>query len=126
MQVAYVRFEGKQALLQLTPMKDLGAVTIPWEPNVFGGSRQDPRKTISFSVPEEIRQQMELVEGASRDKLRESLPKIDSARSSSTTPPGKHPSLMRAKIVGRARNLAPVSSRLGRQCRFLRNSLVYL
>jgi len=29
MQVAYVRLDGKQALLQLQPMKDLGTITVP-------------------------------------------------------------------------------------------------
>ena len=42
---------------------------------------------------------MKLVEEAIRDKVRESLPNIDSIWSSSTKPPGKHPSLLRATIV---------------------------
>ena len=49
--------------------------------------------------PDETYRTMELVEEAIRDKLRESLPNIDSIWSSSTKPPGKHPSLLRAEIV---------------------------
>ena len=99
MQVAYVRLDGKQALLQLQPMKDLGTITVPWDPSVFQGSGNEPRKTISFSIPDVVREQMELIEEAIRDKLRESIPDIDSIWSSATKPPGKHQSLLRAKIV---------------------------
>ena len=99
MQVAYARLSGKQPVLQLTPQKDLGSITVPWEPNVFNGTGEEARKTISFSIPDEIRQHMELVEEAVREALKPSIPNIDSIWAGCTKPPAKHPSLLRAKIV---------------------------
>ena len=99
MHVAYPRPNGEQALLQLTPAKELGSITVPWEPNVFNGSGDEPRKTISFSIPDETRQQIELIEETIREALRASNPNIDSVWNSSTKPPAKHSSLLRAKIT---------------------------
>ena len=99
MQVAYVRLNGRSSPLQLAPKDSLGHVTTPWAPSVFNGTGNEPRQTITFTVPDEIRQQMELIEEAVRGCLKQHLPGIDAIWSSSPKPPGKHPSILRAKIV---------------------------
>ena len=99
MQIAYIRYNGQPAILQLAPKSSLGQVSTPWAPSVFNGSGNEPRQTITFSVPEETRQHMELVEEALREGLRQTVPGIDAIWSSSTKPPGKYASTLRAKIV---------------------------
>jgi hypothetical protein len=99
MQIAYVRLHGRSAVLQLTPKGLLGQVSTPWAPSVYNGTGNEPRQTITFSVPDEIRQQMELIEEAVRDCLKQHMPSIDAIWSSSTKPPSKHASILRAKIV---------------------------
>ena len=99
MQVAYVRLNGRSAALQLTPKDSLGQVSTPWAPSIFNGTGNEPRQTITFSVPDEIRQQMELIEEVVRGCLKQHMPGIDAIWSSSSKPPGKHPSILRAKIV---------------------------
>jgi hypothetical protein len=99
MQVAYVRLNGRSAALQLAPKDSLGQVTTPWPPSVYNGMGNEPRQTITFSVSDEIRQQMELIEEAVRECLKQHMPGIDAIWSSSTKPAGKHPPILRAKIV---------------------------
>ena len=99
MQIACVRLHGRSAVLQLAPKDSLGQITTPWAPSVYSGTGNEPRQTITFSVSDEIRQHMELIEEAVRDCLKQHVPGIDAIWSSSTKPPGKHPSILRAKIV---------------------------
>ena len=99
MTAAYVRLNGKQPFLQLTPQKDLGSITVVWEPNVFGGSGDEVRQGIHFSIPDEIRQDLELIEERVREALKPSIPHIDSIWIGCTKPPSKHASLLKAKIV---------------------------
>ena len=93
MTVAYVRLNGKQPFLQLTPQKDLGSITVVWEPNVFGGSGDEVRQGIHFSIPDEIRQDLELIEERVREALKPSIPHIDSIWIGSTKP---QPSIRRS------------------------------
>ena len=99
MQVAYVKYDGKPGVFQLTSKADLGSVTTPWMPNVFKGTGNEPRVTMTVNVPDAVREQMELIEERIRDLVRSYVPKIDSIWHSSTKPSDKHPSSLRAKIV---------------------------
>jgi len=89
MQIAYIRYNGQPAILQLAPKSSLGQVSTPWAPSVFNGSGNEPRQTITFSVSEETRHHMELVEEAVREGLKQTAPGIDAIWSSSTKPPAK-------------------------------------
>jgi hypothetical protein len=77
MQVAYVKYDGKPGLLQLTSKADLGSMTTPWMPNVFKGTGNESRVTMTANVPDAVREHMELVEERIRDRVRPSVPKID-------------------------------------------------
>ena len=77
MQIAYVRLHGRSAVLQLASKDSLGQVSTPWAPSVFNGTGNEPRQTMTFSVPDEIRQQMELIEDAVRDCLKQHVPSVD-------------------------------------------------
>jgi hypothetical protein len=113
MQIAYVRLHGRSAVLQLAPKDSLGQVTTPWAPSVYNGTGSEPRQTITFSVSDEIRQQMELIEEAVRECLKQHMPGIDAIWSSSTKPPGKHPSILRAKIVVSGDKICPCFNAAG-------------
>ena len=113
MQVAYVRLNGRSAALQLAPKDSLGQVTTPWAPSVYNGTGSEPRQTITFSVSDEIRQQMELIEEAVRECLKQHMPGIDAIWSSSSKPPGKHPSILRAKIVVSGDKICPCFNAAG-------------
>ena len=107
MQVAYVRLNGRSAALQVAPKSSLGQVTTPWPPSVYSGTGNEPMQTITFHVPDEIRQQVELIGEAVRECLKQHMPGIDAIWSSSTKPPGKHPSILRAKIVVSGDKICP-------------------
>jgi hypothetical protein len=98
MQVAYLKFNGKPGMFQLTSKADLGSVTTPWVPNVYKGTGNESRVTMTVNVPDAIREQMECIEERVRDLLRPHVPKIDAIWHSSTKPSDKHPSSLRAKI----------------------------
>ena len=101
MRVAYVRLHGRSAVLQVAPKDSLGQATTPWAPSVFNGTGNEPRQTITFSMPGEIRQQVELIEEAVRECLKQHMPGIDAIWSSSSKPPGKH--LLPCTLQGVAR-----------------------
>ena len=113
MQIAYVRLHGRSAVLQLAPKDSLGQVTTPWAPSVYNGTGNEPRQTITFSVSDEIRQHMELIEEAVRECLKQHMPGIDAIWSSSSKPPGKHPSILRAKIVVSGDKICPCFNAAG-------------
>ena len=113
MQIAYVRLHGRSAVLQLAPEDSLGQVTTPWAPSVYNGTGNEPRQTITFSVSDEIRQHMELIEEAVRECLKQHIPGIDAIWSSSSKPPGKHPSILRAKIVVSGDKICPCFNAAG-------------
>jgi hypothetical protein len=98
MQVAYLKFNGKPGMFQLTSKAELGSVTTPWGPNVYKGTGNESRVTMTVNVPDAIREQMECIEEKVRDLLRPHVPKIDAIWHSSTKPSDKHPSSLRAKI----------------------------
>ena len=98
MQVAYLKFNGKPGMFQLTSKAELGSVTTPWGPNVYKGTGNESRVTMIVNVPDAIREQMECIEEKVRDLLRPHVPKIDAIWHSSTKPSDKHPSSLRAKI----------------------------
>ena len=81
------------------PKAELGAIWTPFPPSVFQGTGQEPRKSIVFSIPDEVRRQIELIEEHLREKLRPYAPQIDAIWHSSVKPPGQHPGSLRAKIT---------------------------
>ena len=99
MQVAYVKFEGKPATVQLTSKAELGSITTPWAPSVYRGTGNESRVTMTVSVPDAIREHMELIEEKVRDSLRAHNPKIDAIWHSSTKPGDKYAASLRSKIV---------------------------
>jgi hypothetical protein len=98
MQVAYTRFAGATATLQLHDRANLGIVTTPWAPNVYRGTGTESRVTMTLNIPDSIREAMELIEERIRCLLRPSVPKIDSLWHSSSKPGDRYKSTMRAKI----------------------------
>jgi len=67
MHVAYLKYDGKPGVLQLTSKADLGGVTTPWGPNVYKGTGNESRVTMTVNVPDAVREQMEGIEEKVRD-----------------------------------------------------------
>ena len=106
MQVAYTRFAGTTPSIQLHDRANLGIVTTPWPPNVYRGTGNEDRVTMTVSIPDNLREHMELVEERIRDLARPSFPKIDSIWHSSTKPGDRYKSTLKAKINIRGDKMA--------------------
>ena len=99
MQVAYVKFDGKPATVQLTSKAELGTITTPWTPSVYRGTGNETRVKMTVSIPDANREHMELIEEKVRDSLRAHSPRIDAIWHSSTKPGDKYPATLGSKIV---------------------------
>ena len=99
MQVAYVKFDGKPATVQLTSKAELGTITTPWTPSVCRGTGTETRVKMTVSIPDAVREHMELLEEKVRDSLRAHSPKIDAIWHSSTKPGDKCPATLGSKIA---------------------------
>jgi hypothetical protein len=106
MQVAYTRFAGTTPSIQLHDRANLGIVTTPWPPNVYRGTGNEDRVTMTVSIPDNLREHMELVEERIRDLARPSFPKIDSIWHSSSKPGDRYKSTLKAKINIRGDKMA--------------------
>ena len=61
-------YDGKRGQrFQLTPTAELGSVWIAFEPSVYRGTGNEPRKGIVFSMPAHVQEDLELLE-ALREK----------------------------------------------------------
>ena len=69
-----LHFKGKEALIQLAPMGEINAISVPFEPASF---KEDlPRKGVSFNIPENIRGQIEQIEERVKTLLRATWPSM--------------------------------------------------
>ena len=62
MSIASIKVNGETPVLQLLPKERMGEITTPFEPSVYRGTGQEPRKNIVFAIPEETRVLLEQVE----------------------------------------------------------------
>ena len=62
MQVAYVKYDGKAGVFQLTSKGELGSVATPWAPNVYKGTGNESRVTMTANIPDAMRESMECIE----------------------------------------------------------------
>ena len=81
-QVSTATYKDKTAALLLTPRSELGSVTTPWPPNVFRGTGQEARQTITFEITPELYEQCQRLESAILEKAREVVPNADALSSS--------------------------------------------
>jgi hypothetical protein len=91
--------KGQVPRLQLVPKDQLGSIWTPFAPSVYGGNGSEPRKSIVFSIPDDVRRQVEAIEELCRDQLRETSPTIDAIWHSSLKPAAQYPASLRAKIT---------------------------
>jgi hypothetical protein len=90
---------GHTPKLQLATKDQMGSIWTPFAPSVYGGTGSEPRKSIVFSIPDDLRRQLEAIEEWCRDHLRESTPNVDSVWHSSIRPAAQYPASLRAKIT---------------------------
>ena len=99
MQAAYLKFDGKPLAVQLASKAELGAITMPWAPSVYHGTGNETRVKMTVSIPDAIREHMELIEEKVRDSLRAHSPKIAAIWHSATKPGDTHPASLSSKIA---------------------------
>ena len=97
-QVSTATYKEKTVALLLTPRSELGSVTTPWPPNVFRGTGQEERQTITFEITPELYEQCQRLESAILEKAREVIPNADALWHSAVKPAGSHPATRKAKI----------------------------
>jgi hypothetical protein len=90
---------GNVPRLQLVPKDRLGTIWTPFAPSVYGGNGSEPRKSIVFSIPDDVRRHVEAIEEWCRGQLRETNPTIDRSWHSSLKPAAQYPASLRAKIT---------------------------
>ena len=97
-QTATVTCNGGAAIVQLAPKSQMGSVTTPWAPNVYRGTGEEERQTITFDIPQEIYEQFQRLEGAILEKARGVVPNVDAFWHSALRPAGNHSAALKAKI----------------------------
>lgn len=99
MSIAAVKVNGRVPRIQLLPKSAMGAIYIPFAPSVYGGSGSEPRKSIVFSLPDDVRRGFEALEEWAREALRPTMPAIDALWHSAIKPATNYPAALRAKIT---------------------------
>ena len=97
-QTANVTYNGKPATVQLMPRSQMGSVTTPWAPNVYRGTGEEERQTITFEITPELYEQFQRLENAILEKARGIVPNVDAFWHSALRPAGNHPATLKAKI----------------------------
>ena len=85
-------------LIRIAPLDPEDAIWIPFAPSVYKGTGAEPRKNIVFTVPDEVKRQIDRLEEAVKAALRPAFPALDSIWRSSTKPAGQYPASLRGKI----------------------------
>ena len=62
MSIASIKVNGETPAIQLLPKERMGEITTPFEPSIYRGTGQEPRKNILFAIPEETRALLEQIE----------------------------------------------------------------
>jgi hypothetical protein len=86
--------EGQIPVLQALPKTRIGDINTPWEPSVFRGTGEEPRKTITFAIPDDVRSKFEAIE----ERVKKLLSLPDDAWTSSVKSGDKYAASMKAKI----------------------------
>ncbi len=96
MKVCNLKLEGKPVTVKLA--HDLETVSIPFEPSVHQGTGQEARKSIVFTIPQDVFDAFIAVEEFCINTLEESNPKVHALWSSSLRPSDRYPPRLKAKI----------------------------
>ena len=99
MSIAAIRFKGVPPSIQLVPKERVAEVWTPFPPSVYRGTGVETRLGIMLCVPDDVRQDLEALEEWVRGHMKAVVPDIDSIWKSSTRPPGKYTSALKAKIT---------------------------
>ena len=101
-----LKYKGQQAPpVQLVPSTEMGSVYTPFAPSVFHGTGQEPKQGICFTIPQEVADDMVLLEEAIREQLKATYPNVDSMWFSSVRVSAQYPTTLRAKILVSGREL---------------------
>jgi hypothetical protein len=77
----------------------MGSIWVPFAPSVFNGTGGEPRKSIVFSVSDDVRRGLEAIEEWCREALRDSTPQIDGIWRSAIKPASRYPASLKAKVT---------------------------
>jgi hypothetical protein len=99
MSIASIRNNGQPPRVQLTPKTAMGSIWTPFQPSVYQGTGGETRKSIVYSIPDDVRRCVEGFEEWIRDSLRPTTPNIDSLWISSVKPPSNYAASLKSKIT---------------------------
>jgi hypothetical protein len=99
MSIASIRANGQSPRIQLAPRTAMGSIWTPFAPSVYQGTGGETRKSIVFSIPDDVRRCVEGWEEWARDSLRPTTPNIDALWVSSIKPPSNYAASLKAKIT---------------------------
>jgi hypothetical protein len=96
MRIYSLTLEDRPLLLKLAG--DMHSITVPFEPSVFNGTGDEPRKGIVFNITPELLEVVAQLEDTCRQLLGETIPNIDALWCSSVKPSEKYSATLKAKI----------------------------
>ncbi len=96
MRIYSLSMEDRPLLLKLAG--DTQTITIPFEPSVFDGTGDEPRKGIVFNITPEILEAVAQLEDTCRQLLGETIPNIDAHWCSSVKPSEEYTAKLKAKV----------------------------
>jgi hypothetical protein len=96
MRIYSLSLEGSPLLLKLAG--DMQTLTVPFEPSVFNGTGDEPRKGIVFNITPEILEAVAQLEDTCRQLLGETIPNIDALWCSAVKPSEQYSAKLKAKI----------------------------
>jgi hypothetical protein len=121
MTIAGVRANGQVPCIQLLPKSAMGAIWTPFAPSVYGGNGTEPRRSIVFSLPDDVRRCLENMEEWAREALRPTMPTIDAAWYSAVKPAANYPATLRAKITLSGPGACPIVDAEGKPVEVVEN-----
>ncbi len=105
MRIHSLSMEDRPLLLKLAG--DMQTVTVPFEPSVYNGTGDEPRKGIVFNITPELLEVVAQLEDTCRQLLGETIPNIDALWCSSVKPSEKYSATLKAKINVSGQRVCP-------------------
>ena len=89
LQLFSIRCDGRYPSFQPCLADDLGSMRVLYEPSVYNGTGSEERVNITMSIDEAAANSIQSMETIARDKLRPSVPNIDTIWNSCIRPPSE-------------------------------------
>ena len=96
MKFCKVTYEGGPLTIRLS--EDLNTVKVPFPPSVFNGDGSEVRKSIVYTIPQDVYESLSQFEDWCRQALEDAYPKVQALWCSLLKPPERWGAQLKAKI----------------------------